>query len=113
VPLAPRLLGGAGITLRGAGATLAVRARGIGPRPANETDTLSADGYLVLGRVASYALGPWRLGLTVDNLLDAAWREAQVAETSRLPNEAAPVEDIHVTPGAPLTAPVTVGFVLR
>ena len=75
--------------------------------------SLTADGYLVLDLVASYALGPWRFGVTVDNLLDGAWREAQFAETSRLPGEAAPVEDVHFTPGTPLVALVTVGFVLR
>jgi outer membrane receptor protein involved in Fe transport len=113
VALAPRIMGGGGVTLREGQASVALRARGIGPRPANEEDTLTADGYLVLDLIASYAIGPWRFGLTVDNVLDSPWREAQFAETSRLRGEATAVEDIHFTPGTPLVALFAIGFTIR
>jgi hypothetical protein len=113
VALAPRLIAGGGVTLRAGNASLALRARGIGPRPANLDGTLTAEGYAVLDVVASYAAGPWRFGLTVNNLLDSSWREAQFAATSRLKNEAMAVEDLHFTPGTPLVAYLTAAFTLR
>lgn len=39
--------------------------------------------------------------LSVDNLLNATWNEAQFATTSRLADESAPVTELHFTPGAP------------
>jgi len=39
----------------------------------------------------------------VRNLTNAAWRQAQFANVSRLPWERAPVEDLHFTPGYPRT----------
>jgi hypothetical protein len=41
------------------------------------------------------------LSLTVDNLFDAAWNEAQFATTSRLRGEPAGVTELNFTPGAP------------
>jgi hypothetical protein len=110
--LAPKLLGGGGVTFHRGGTMIALRGRGIGPRPANDSNTLTADGYFILDLVAAETIGRWRFGLTIDNLLDSAWREAQFAETSRLPGEPAPVEDVHFTPGTPFVAYLTVGFQL-
>jgi hypothetical protein len=89
---------------------VSLRARGLGDRPANDSGTLTAPGYLVLDLVASRKFGPWQLGVTILNLTDTRWREAQFAATSRLPGEPAPVEDVHFTPGAPLTALFTIGY---
>ncbi len=57
----------------------------------------------------------WRtleLGVTAENLLDASWREAQFADASRVSPTAAIREDVHVTPGAPLTVLGTIAVPL-
>ncbi len=107
--LAPRVTGGGGATLSRGQSFVALRARGIGDRPANDEDTLTAEGYVLLDLVASHRLDRFELGLTVMNLLDTEWREAQFAEESRVSPEAELREDVHFTPGAPLTALATVG----
>ncbi len=106
--LAPRLMGGAGITVRRGRSFAALRLRGIDDRPANDDGSLTARGYALVDLVAEHAVGATSLGLTVENLFDADWREAQFAEQSRVTAASELVEDIHFTPGAPLTALVTV-----
>ncbi|MEZ4366920.1 MAG: TonB-dependent receptor [Kofleriaceae bacterium] len=112
--LAPRLMGGAGVSYhRGEDTTVSLRARGIGQRPANDDGSLTAEGYLLVDLVASHRLGRHaELGLTVVNLLDRPWREAQFADDSRVTPTGPVVEDVHLTPGAPLTAMVelTLGY---
>ena len=41
--------------------------------------------------------------VSIENLFDAQWREAQFFFASQLRTEAAPVNDIHFTPGVPRT----------
>lgn len=110
--LAPRLTGGGGVTLSHGSSFVSLRTRGIGDRPANEDGTLTAEGYLLFDVVASHKIGAFDLGVTVMNLLDAKWREAQFAEESRVTADAELREDVHFTPGAPLTALVTLGATL-
>jgi outer membrane receptor protein involved in Fe transport len=106
--LAPRIMGGGGVTVRHGASLAAVRLRGIGDRPASDDGTLTARGHLLVDVVAQRPLGGGAtLGLSVENLLDADWREAQFAEESRVTPTASLVEDVHFTPGAPLTALVT------
>ena len=59
--------------------------------------------------VAAHQLACWSFGLTITNLLDSDWREAQFADVSRVAPTAVAREDVHVTPGMPLTALVTIG----
>lgn len=108
--LAPRIMGGGGILLHGGDSMIALRARGVGDRPANDDNTLTAEGFLILDVIASHRHGPWRLGLSVNNLLDAEWREAQFGEESRLLGEQEAVEDVHFTPGTPLMVLGTVEY---
>lgn len=105
--LAPRIIGGGGATLRFSTTMLSLRARGVGDRSANDDGSLTAKGFLIFDAVASHTVGSWRFGLTVQNLLNVDWREAQFAEESRLPSESLPVEDVHFTPGTPLVALAT------
>jgi outer membrane receptor protein involved in Fe transport len=44
------------------------------------------------------------LTLTLNNLFNASWREAQFADVSRVAPGAVEAEDVHFTPGMPLTA---------
>jgi outer membrane receptor protein involved in Fe transport len=109
--LAPKIMGGGGVAFHKGPAMISLRARGLGARPANDANTLTAEGYLIFDLVASYRLGRrWGIALTIDNLLDSAWREAQFAETTRLSSEPAPVEDVSFTPGTPFVTLVTATY---
>lgn len=70
-------------------------------RPANEDNSIQAQGYFVNDLLINYTRTKWALGLQVENLFDTYWREAQFETESRLRNEAAPVSEIHYTPGTP------------
>ena len=107
--LAPRLMGGGGVSVHQGPSQISLRARGIDRRPANEAGDLQAEGFFLLDVVASHRIGRASLTLTINNLLDATWREAQFAEESRVTPMAALTEDVHFTPGMPLTALLTLG----
>jgi hypothetical protein len=104
VALAPRILGGGGVTFHRGPTSVALRARAVGSRPANEDETLTAEGFVVADLVASHRMGKLTLELTALNLTNTDWREAQFAEESRLRSEPTPVEDVHFTPGTPFAA---------
>ena len=101
--LAPRLMGSGGVVAHRGRAFVSLRARGIGPRPANQTATLVAQGYFLVDVVAGVRVGRWDLGLTCVNVLDAAWREAQFADTIATSPGAPAVEQVDFTPGSPAT----------
>ncbi len=108
--LAPRWMGSGGVTVHDAKRFVAVRTRGIGDRAGNEDGTLIAKGYLIFDVMAGTKLGRTELNLTVNNATDAAWREAQFAESSRVTPTSPIVEQMHFTPGMPLTATVTAAY---
>jgi TonB dependent receptor len=110
--LSPRLMGGGGVTVSRDDSFAALRLRGIDSRPANDDGSLRAEGYALLDVVAEHQLGRTSIGLSITNLLNARWREAQFAEASRVTPTSGVVEDVHFTPGAPLTAMVTIGRTL-
>ena len=105
-------MGGGGVTVRRGPSLAALRVRGIGDRPANDDGSLTARGYALVDVVAQHSIGKTTLGLSIENLLDAQWREAQFAEESRVSPMAAISEDVHYTPGAPLTALITLAHEL-
>jgi hypothetical protein len=107
--LAPRLTGGGGVTASRGPSFVSLRARGIGDRPANDDGSLTAEGYLLFDLVASHKIGMVETTLTVLNLLNSEWREAQFADDSRVTPNGPIMEDVHFTPGSPLTALLTVG----
>ena len=103
IPLAPKRTSTGGLTVRHpTGFEGAVRYRHLGDRPANEVDTITAEGYTVVDLNSAYRYGPWKLNLAIENLLDTEWNEAQFDTESRLPNETEPVSEIHFTPGNPI-----------
>jgi outer membrane receptor protein involved in Fe transport len=108
--LAPRWMGSGGITVHGKAGFVAVRTRGIGDRPGNDEGTLTADGYLIFDVMAGTQIRKMDINVTINNALDAQWREAQFAETSRVSPSAPLVEQMHFTPGMPLTATVTAAY---
>ncbi len=103
--LAPRWMGSAGVAVHDSLGFVSLRARGIADRPGNDDGSLTAEGYLIFDVVAGRKLGHHvELELTIANLFDTDWREAQFAETSRVSPTAPLVEQMHFTPGVPLTA---------
>jgi outer membrane receptor protein involved in Fe transport len=111
VALAPRLMGQGGITLLRGTSFVSLRARGIADRPGNDTNTLTAEGYLIFDLVAgTRPVKQLSVDVTLNNLFDTPWREAQFADTSAVTPASTPIEQMHFTPGIPLTATVTAAY---
>lgn len=111
IPLAPRVSSQGGLTARhDTGWDASLRYRFVGDRPANENDTVTAEGHFLLGLDAAYRFDNWRLHVGIDNLLDREWNEAQFDTESRLIDETQPVSELHFTPGAPRSVRVGVSY---
>lgn len=70
-------------------------------RPANEDNSIVAEGYTVVDLNLGYKWRRFDFGIQIQNLFDTEWNETQFATESRLQNETEPVEEIHFTPGTP------------
>lgn len=108
--LAPRWMGSGGVTVHDNKNFIAVRTRGIGDRPGNDDGSLTAEGYLIFDVMAGTQIRKMDLNLTINNALNADWREAQFAESSRVTPTAPILDQMHFTPGMPLTATVTAAY---
>lgn len=113
IPLAPTIssVGGIGLQSKN-GFSGSLRYRYLYDRPANEENSLTADGYLLVDAVVKYSWRNVEFGLSAENLLNSAWKEAQFETTSRLRDEPDEVSEIHFTPGTPfaLRASVRISF---
>ena len=102
IPLAPRVTSTGGLTaIHPFGFSGNLRYRYIGDRPANEDNSVTAEGHTLLNLGLSYTFGPFKYFASVENLFDVDWNEAQFDTESRLAGEAEPVSEIHFTPGNP------------
>jgi hypothetical protein len=113
IPLAPDLTSAGGFTVNNLGNfSGGISYRYIKDRPANEDNSIVAEGYFVTDLNLNYNYKNWTFGLIVENLFDVDWNETQFATESRLMNEAEPIEEIHFTPGVPffLRGKVSVRF---
>jgi outer membrane receptor protein involved in Fe transport len=108
--LAPKIMGQGGVTLQRGPAFVSLRARGIADRPGNARGTLTAQGYLIFDLIAGRTFGKLDLNLTVNNLFNRDWREAQFADTSAVVPSGPAIEQMHFTPGTPLTATATAAY---
>ena len=123
VPLAPALLLSGGASVRHPSGVYG-RLGGVyvGDRPATEDRFLTAQGFFRLDATLGYRAPRFELALAAQNLLDTDWREAQFGNVSRLQNESTcpagtraeagdagftGCEDLHFTPGTPLSASAT------
>ena len=70
-------------------------------RPANEDNSIIAEGYTVTNLNAGYKWNNTSFGFQIQNLFDVEWNETQFATESRLQNELESVKEIHFTPGTP------------
>ncbi|HEY0191263.1 MAG TPA: TonB-dependent receptor [Kofleriaceae bacterium] len=110
--LAPKIMGQGGVTITDGVGFVSLRARGIGDRPGNDDDTLTAEGYLIFDLMAGRTFGKLDINLTINNLFNSSWREAQFADSSAVTPGGPVVEQMHFTPGIPLSATVTASYPL-
>lgn len=113
IPLAPAFTSIGGLTAKAKnGFSGSLRYRHIDSRPANEDNTVRAEGYILLDMVAAYRYKKFEFTLSAENILNREWREAQFDTESKLQFEAAPVSEIHYTPGSPrfIKAGVSINF---
>jgi len=110
IPLAPKITAFGDVTLRFPwGLSTSATLRYVGNRWADEERTQTARGYTLLDLGARYRYNlPGGKAVdafvTIENVANTQWREAQFYYTSRLQGEpASGVADIHYTPGNPRT----------
>lgn len=108
--LAPRWMGSGGVSVHDKKNFVSVRTRGIADRAGNADATLTAKGYLLVDLIAGKKIGKLDLELTVANLFNTTWREAQFAEASRVTPTGDVMEQMHFTPGMPLTATIKAAY---
>ena len=102
IPLAPTLTSIGGISYRGQnGISGSLRYRYVKDRPANEDNSIIAEGYFITDASLNYDRPKWGIYFAVENLFNEEWREAQFETESQLSNESEPVTEIHYTPGTP------------
>ncbi|MBJ7429399.1 MAG: TonB-dependent receptor, partial [Bacteroidia bacterium] len=103
IPLAPTFTSIGGITYKKAnGLSGSLRYRYMGDRAAIEDNSIIAQGYFLTDAVVNYQYKKVQVGVSVENILNTQWKEAQFATESRLQGESIPVNEIHFTPGTPL-----------
>lgn len=102
IPLAPVITAAGGVSLRyPSGVSAGINTRYLGHRPANEDNSIAARGYCITDANVSYQYKQFTIGVITENIFNTAWNETQFATESRLKDEAAPVTEIHFTPGTP------------
>ena len=105
IPLAPLATSMGGIVIRKQnGLNGSLRYRYLKDRPANETNSVIAEGYFIMDALLNYSKPGFEIGLVVENMLNRKWKEAQFNTESRLKDESEPVSEIHFTPGIPFSA---------
>jgi hypothetical protein len=102
IPLAPTLTSIAGLTIIQNGFSCSLRYRYIDNRPADNNNSIVAPGYFLTDAVAKYKVKKIEFGLTVQNIFNINWNEAEFATLTRLKGEpAGGFTDLCFTPGAP------------
>lgn len=102
VPLAPIITSTGGLTINHpSGWSSSLRYRYMGDRPADETNEVSALGYMVFDLKVNYTFGKWTFGITIENLINSEWNEAQFAGDYRVTITSDPEYGLTYTPGTP------------
>ncbi len=113
IPLAPDFTATGGVQIKHpSGFSGGLRFRYLDDRPANEDNSIVAEGYFVTDLNMNYTFDKITVGFDIQNLFNTEWNETQFATESRLMNELESVEEIHFTPGVPFfaKAKITVEF---
>jgi outer membrane cobalamin receptor len=87
-----------------------IKLRHLKDRPANEDNSIIAEGYTVFDLNLGYNWKSLGFGVQIQNLFDVDWNETQFATESRLQNETQSVEEIHFTPGVPFFAKASITY---
>ncbi len=104
IPLAPRFLAYGGITARHpSGLEGRIQMRSMGNKWGDEDRTSVVHGYTIFDLLAKYKWDRYEFLFSINNIANKKWRSAQFFHESQLPGEPTPVNDIHFTPGEPLT----------
>jgi outer membrane cobalamin receptor len=107
IPLAPTITSIGGLSVRRSkGINGSVRYRYLDDRAANEDNTVVAKGYFIADAILNYSRPGFEIGMSIENLFNRNWKEAQFDTESRLKNESVPVSEIHFTPGTPFSLKV-------
>lgn len=101
IPLAPVVTATGGLSMKRKNLAANLQFRYVQDRPANEDNSIVAEGYFITDFNANYSFKNISLGFAIENLFDNEWNETQFATESRLRTETESVEEIHFTPGAP------------
>lgn len=105
LPLAPTFTSTAGLYYRFKnGLNGGISYRYLHNRAANADYSLTAYGYFITDLTANYTRKKFEIGLSVENLFNQSWNEAQFEYVSRLKYEKYPVDEVSNTPGFPLFA---------
>ena len=111
IPLAPDFTLSSGLSIiHKSGLFSNINVRHINDRPANEDNSIVAEGYTVTDLSAGYRWDKLSLGIQIQNLFDVEWNETQFATESRLQNETQSFEEIHFTPGTPFFFKATLEY---
>jgi len=111
VPLAPIWTSTGGFTFRHpSGWSSSLRYRYMSDRPADETNEVTALGYGVVDFKLNYTYRKWTFGLSMENLLNTEWNEAQFAGDYRVTETAEPEYGLTFTPGTPFFFKASVCF---
>lgn len=111
IPLAPTLTSSGGLSyIQPKGINASLRYRFIDSRPANETNSVVALGYCIIDAVVEYKIPKFVFGMSIQNLLNSTWNQAQFDTESRLQNEPEPVSELHFTPGTPFFLKASVAY---
>ncbi len=104
VPLAPRFLATGGFTARHpSGLEGRIQMRSVGNKWGDENRTAVVHGYTIFDLLAKYKWDRYEFLFSINNIANKKWRSAQFFHESQLATEPARVNDIHFTPGEPLT----------
>jgi len=101
IPLAPIITSTAGLNFKKDKFRGSLQLRYLQDRPANEDNSIEAEGYSITDLNLSYDVKNMTFGIAIENLFNQEWNETQFATESRLRNETEAVEEIHFTPGSP------------
>ena len=105
LPLAPTFTSTAGLYYRFKnGLNGGISYRYLDNRAANADYSLTAYGYFITDLTANYTRKKFEIGLSVENLFNQRWNEAQFEYVSRLKYEKYPVDEVSNTPGVPFFA---------
>jgi hypothetical protein len=111
IPLAPRFTSIGGVNfLHPKGIDGSVRFRYIGDRPANEDNSVVAEGHFLSRIILGYRFNRFRIFGQVENIFNVKWNEAQFDTESRLYYETSPVSELHFTPGNPFNIQAGISY---